>query len=133
MALIRWTTEPALRAVDQVQQRLFAPVDVHREGDNLLIEVALPGFAPGDVDVRVDDDRLVVDAKRHEQQEHRDQDCLRHESFTGHVHREIPLPDHVRAEQAQARLENGMLKVTVPLPEPSRAHRIPVGASSERR
>lgn len=128
MALVRWFPSPPLPdIVEDLEFRSIAPVDVHRDDRGLHIDVALPGVTPDDVDVRVEQGRAIIDAERRQKQTHRGEGCVRHESFVGHVHREIAVPGNVDPGKVQARLEDGVLRLDMPLPEgaaPSR--RIPV-------
>ena len=55
----------------------------------------------------------------------------RSERRYGQFYREIPLPDGTNADQAKAQFNNGVLEVSLPLPEQSRKRReIPIEGSS---
>jgi HSP20 family protein len=49
----------------------------------------------------------------------------------GRFYRTIPLPEGVNAEQVRAKFDNGVLEVTVPVPEQqSQRKQIPIQSSS---
>lgn len=125
MTMVRWFSPPPLPdIIEDLEFRSIAPVDVHRDDQGLHIDVALPGVTPEEIAVRVEQGRAIIDAERRQKQSHRGEGCVRHESFVGHVHREIAVPENVDPGQVQARLQDGVLHVDMPLP---------AGAASSRR
>jgi HSP20 family protein len=106
----------------------FMPIDVHREGKELRIEASLPGFTAEDVTVTAEPGRLVIEAQREGETEHKDESCVRHERYAGRMYREIPLPQDADPENASATFEQGVLHITVPLPNAPEPKRISVQA-----
>jgi HSP20 family molecular chaperone IbpA len=105
--------------------------DISREGSTLVIEMDLPGIDP-DRDVHVDlvDNVLRIEGERCESWPVNEADRYIHERRCGCFHRNVMLPDGVRAEAIRARYENGTLIVRIPVPEVSVAghehHQIPI-------
>jgi HSP20 family protein len=92
------------------------------EGKQLVVEAHLPNFQQEDVDISINDGSLVIQAGRHEKEEDKDKKYVVRESSST-FYRRIQLPERAEAEKAEAQLENGILKVTVPLtplPEPKK-------------
>jgi HSP20 family protein len=77
-------------------------------------ELDLPGFAKDEVNVALDKDRvLVVEAKQEELPEGETRNFTRSE-----VNYRLRLPREADAENLAAKLENGVLRVTLPKATP---------------
>jgi HSP20 family protein len=105
-------------------------VEVHQQGNNLVIHADLPGLAESDVRVEATDDGLVIQGERRRDQTVEDAGIVRSERVYGRFYRLIPLPEGAKVEDAKANFWNGVLEVTVPVPElEKRRRQIPVSAS----
>lgn len=97
--------------------------DVYINDDKeLVVEAHLPNFEHADVDVHVDNGALVIQAERHEREEDKKKKYVVRESSSS-FYRRIALPDRAEADAIEAHLEDGVIKVTVPLkalPEPKK-------------
>lgn len=96
--------------------------DVYTKDNRLIVEAHLPNFDDSDVDVQVDDGALVIQAQRHEREEDKDKKYVVRES-SGSFYRRIQLPERADADKIEAHLDEGVLKVSVPLtplPEPKK-------------
>lgn len=102
----------------------WAPaVDVHRSDGTLIVRADVPGFKPEEVSVEVEDDVLTVSGKHEESEEEEKRDYVRRERRYGEFCRSIALPDGVDADKIEAVTHDGVLEVTVPLPEKAAAAR----------
>jgi HSP20 family protein len=96
--------------------------DVFTKDNNLVVEAHLPNFNEKDIDVRVDNNDLVIQAQRHEKEEDKDKKYVVRESSSS-FYRRIQLPERANGDNIEANLDDGILRVTVPLtplPEPKR-------------
>lgn len=96
--------------------------DVFTKDNQLTVEAHLPNFNQDDVDIQVDNGTLTIQAQRHEKEEDKDKKYVVRESSSS-FYRRIQLPDRANADNIEAHLDNGILKVTVPLtplPEPKK-------------
>ena len=96
--------------------------DVYTDKNNLVVEAHLPNFTENDVNIEVENGSLVIQAERHEKEEDKDKKYVVRESNTS-FYRRIQLPERADADKVGAHLEDGVLKVTVPLtplPEPKK-------------
>jgi HSP20 family protein len=102
-------------------------VEVFERDNNLVVRAELPGLDKDDVKVELTDDGLVIEGERRRESEERLEGGYRSEIEYGRFHRLIPLPEGVNIDQAQARMNNGVLEVMIPIAETRRPRRsIPV-------
>ena len=110
--------------------RTGAPaVDIREEDDGYLVQAELPGVAEKDLKVSVDDNVLTISAKTGKDAERKTDGYLvrerRHAAYT----RSFVLPRDSDHESVSASFEDGLLTLTVPKTEASKARRIPVNAA----
>jgi HSP20 family protein len=111
----------------------WAPaIEVSQHGDNMVVSAELPGLRPEDVHLEVTDDALIVSGERRRHQESDEGGIHRTERHYGHFYRAIPLPESVDPEQVHAQFTNGVLEITVPVPQAqSRRRQIPIESGGE--
>lgn len=96
--------------------------DVYTKDNQLKVEAHLPNFEQDDVTIQVENNTLVISAERHEKEEDKDKKYVVRESSSS-FYRRIALPDRADADKIEAELDDGVLKVSVPLtplPEPKK-------------
>jgi HSP20 family protein len=97
--------------------------DVYTKDDKeLVVEAHLPNFNQDDVDVHVENGALVIQAEKHEKEEDKKKKYVVRESSSS-FYRRIMLPERANSDKIEAHLDDGVLKVTVPLqslPEPKK-------------
>ena len=105
----------------------YPAIDVREQNGQLQVHAELPGLKPEDVKVEVTDDALIIRGERKYEREHQAGKAYRSERHYGEFYREIALPQGVKADQAKAQFNNGVLEITVPIPEEaSRRREIPI-------
>jgi HSP20 family protein len=102
------------------------PLDVYETPDAIVIEAALPGIKPEEVEVSVLGDTLTLSAGSESESESDANGYRWREVQRGKVTRSVTLPQGVVADQATASFENGLLRLSVPKAQPAEAVRIPV-------
>jgi len=108
----------------------WAPsVEVAYRDDSLVVSAELPGLTEDDVDVQIIDDILVISGEKEMAEEEDRGDVRRTEIRYGQFYRAIPLPEGVKADQARAQFQNGVLQITIPL-EQSNVRQVPVQADT---
>jgi HSP20 family protein len=90
--------------------------DVYEKDGQLVVKADLPGMKRDDVSVEIINGDLQVKGERRHEEEVRREDYYRSERSYGSFFRRIPLPADVKADDIQARFDNGVLEVRVPLP-----------------
>jgi HSP20 family protein len=96
--------------------------DVYTKDNQLKVEAHLPNFEQDDVNIQVENNALVISAERHEKEEDKDKKYVVRESSSS-FYRRIALPERADTDNIAAHLDDGVLKVSVPLtplPEPKK-------------
>jgi HSP20 family protein len=134
-SLTRWDPFAELSALQALQKQFFGddwlspvkginilPTDVYTKENELTIEAHLPNFEQKDIHIQVEEGALIISAERHEKEEDKDKQYVVRESSSS-FYRRIALPKRADADKIDAHLDNGVLKVSVPLtplPEPKK-------------
>ncbi|MDZ4121180.1 MAG: Hsp20/alpha crystallin family protein [Candidatus Cloacimonadaceae bacterium] len=79
----------------------------------------LPGFKKDDVKISVHDNQLMIEAKMSEQKEEKKGTVYRCERYSGSYRRNLLLPENADIAKISARMEDGVLKLSIPKKEPS--------------
>jgi HSP20 family protein len=106
------------------RQSWMLPLDVFESKDMLRIKAALPGVAPEDVHLQVEDNILTISGQRRMEEQHEKGDYRWIESQYGSFSRSVTLPQNMDTARIEARYVNGMLELTVPKREESKPRRI---------
>ena len=96
--------------------------DVYTKDNQLIVEAHLPNFEQKDVNIQVDGNALVVSAERHEKEEDKGKKYVVRESSSS-FYRRLALPERANTDGIEAHLDDGVLKVSIPLtplPEPKK-------------
>ena len=102
-------------------------IEVKQKGNDLVVCAELPGLKPEEVRVEVNEDALVIEGERRQEQSNDQGGVHSTERRYGRFYRVIPLPQGANADQAKAEFRDGVLEVTVPIPgQQSRRRQIPV-------
>jgi len=101
-------------------------LDVYETPENFVVKAAVPGMAPEDVDISVEDDVLTIKGEHEQKEEVTEDNYLRHELRWGSFQRSLRLPPTVDAEKADAAFENGVLTLTLPKKPEARARSIKI-------
>ncbi|HEX2756444.1 MAG TPA: Hsp20/alpha crystallin family protein [Candidatus Limnocylindrales bacterium] len=112
------------------------PLDVTRTADALVIEAALPGIRPEDVEITVEDRTLSIRGEDRDVQQAGEGEALISEIRRGTVGRAIILPTGLEPDKATATFENGVLTLRIPKAESVKPRQIRIsptvnGASAE--
>ena len=102
-------------------------IEVKEKEGKLLVTAELPGLKKEDVKVHIDGDTLVVEGERKPEKEEKREGYYHSERSYGQFYRSILLPEGAKTDQTAAQFNNGVLEVSVPIPEAKEARKeIPV-------
>jgi HSP20 family protein len=106
------------------------PIDALERDDAFEVRAAVPGVRPEDVEVTVQGERVTIRAEVRPTEEPSTDTWLMREHRFGLLQRSITLPAPVSSENAEARIENGVLSLRLPKTQGVEARRISVASSS---
>jgi len=116
-----------------MQAQWVPPIEVFERDGQLVVQAELPGLNAKDVTVEVTDDMLTIAGERREEHEENQEGYRVSERRYGRFFRSIPLPEGVKAEEVRAKFQNGVLEVTIPVPQQEqRGRRIEIQEGSDR-
>jgi HSP20 family protein len=93
------------------------PLDIRSAPDALVIDAALPGIRPEDVEITVEDRTLTIKAESRDEHQEGEGETLVKEIRRGSVRRTVTLPRGVETDKATATFENGVLHLSFPRAE----------------
>ncbi len=103
-----------------------APADLYETDEALILEMAVPGLTPEDLEVSLEGNRLTVRGQAKPGEERGIRRYYLQEIAHGAFVRTFTLPVEVDASAAKAEFKNGILRLTMPKVAEARARRIPV-------
>lgn len=113
---------------EQFEQRRRIPVDVMRANDDIVLQAALPGIAPEDISVTIDQGMLTISAENAAEPNAESDYIIRERRF-GKFHRVMQLPKWVDADNIETRYRYGVLTVTLPKTEATKPRRLQINAA----
>jgi HSP20 family protein len=132
--LMRW--DP-FRELDRVAASMLGDargprsmaMDAYRRGDDLYVELDLPGVDPDSIELTVERNVLTVSARRAFDRSELEEIVIS-ERPQGVFSRQLLLGDNLDHEALTGRYDRGVLQITVPVHESSKPRRIPVTVES---
>ena len=148
MAIVRYDPFRDLRTLQEEVNRLFstnmtrafddegigrgawAPsVDIYENKDQIVLEAELPGMKQDDFDLSIENNVITLRGERKFEKTDETDNYHRVERSYGAFTRSFTLPQTVSAEGATAEYNNGVLRVTLPKREETKARRIQVSGT----
>jgi len=121
----------SVRGDDSLSTAWVPAAEIAYRDGNLIVSAELPGLTEKDVKVEINDDFLTIQGERKVEQEETEGGIRRTERKYGEFYRAIALPEGADTEHARAEFQNGVLHVTIPVPQAQRNVReIPVQATN---
>lgn len=88
--------------------------DIRDTNEALIVTMDVPGVDKKDIDITISDDELSVSAERKTETEVTEKDFHKRERTYKKFERMVKLPVGVKIEEAKAKLEDGVLEITLP-------------------
>jgi HSP20 family protein len=121
-ALMRQFTEDMDRYFGQLPRvagdgAWMPAIEVKEKEGKLFVHAELPGVKREDVKVHIEGDVLIVEGERKQEKEEKREGYYHSERSYGKFYRSIELPEGAKIDQTAAQFKDGLLEVTVPIPE----------------
>ena len=143
MVLQRWyplaTLRPSYDPVERLWRGFFTlgapfpgttdrgvPLDVQETDDDIVVTASLPGVAPEDINVTIEDRVLSIRTESATEEESKDDNYVVRERRAGSYRRSLRLPESLDAENVESGYEHGVLTITLPKRGETKAKRIEV-------
>lgn len=101
-------------------------IDAFQTDDSVIVKAPLAGVKPEDLEISITDETVTVKGERKDQSEIQRENYLCQECYWGAFSRSYVLPVPVVSDKAQASLKNGILTITIPKQEKTKARTIEI-------
>ena len=112
----RWTSEPRAHALG---------LNLREQDDAYILSARVPGLKAEDLNIQVLDDVVSIEGEYKTSEG----EYLMSELPSGSFRRTLRLPAAIEAEQVEAKIENGLLTMTLPKAESARPKKITVSVN----
>ena len=147
MAIIRWDPFRDLNLIQDRMNRLFEEanrsrgadepaattswspaVDIFETESEIVVKAELPGVDKKDIDLRIENNVLMLRGERHFEKESKEENYHRIERSYGAFSRSFSIPALVSEENIRADYKDGVLKIMLPKKEQARPKQIKIAA-----
>ena len=104
-------------------------MDAYRHGDSFVVHFDLPGVDASSIDLTVEKNVLTVTAERRWQPTEGDEVVVA-ERPQGSFSRQLFLGEGLNPERVEARYDNGVLTITVPVAEQAKPRKVEINAGN---
>jgi HSP20 family protein len=100
---------------EEVSQRVWSPpVDILERGNEVVLKIDLPGLNQNEIEVRVEENTLIVQGERRFIKEALDENYIQMERPYGTFRRVFNIPRAIDQENIKASSKDGVLRVILP-------------------
>jgi HSP20 family protein len=95
--------------------RAWAPsVDIYENENEVVLNAEIPGVDEQDVEIKVEDNTLILKGERKFEKEAKEENYHRIERSYGSFFRSFALPGYIEQDRIEAEHENGILRIRMP-------------------
>lgn len=105
------------------------PVDIYETSSNVVLKAEIPGMSQDDIEIKIEDNTMVLKGERKFEKESQDETYYRIERSYGTFVRSFTLPNSVDQDGVRATYELGVLKIVMPKKEEKKPKSIQVEVS----
>ena len=106
-----------------VERRWAIPIDLTQDGDDVVLRATIPGVAPEDIDVTIEDGVLTINAETPRDD---GSSYIIRERRAGKLYRALRLPNTLDVGKAESEYKHGVLTLTFPKVEAVKARRLEI-------
>ncbi len=114
------------KAEDAVETEGQLTIDVYQTPEDIVVESAIAGVKPEDIDIDVSPDSVTVRGERRREHHVKEDDYFYQECYWGRFSRSVILPQEVDPERASVNFKNGILTVRMPKMNRHKARKLKV-------
>ena len=101
-------------------------VDVYQTSQEIVIQSAVAGIKPEDLDISIENDLIIIKGNRLKPFENEKRSYFHQECYWGPFSREIILPEEVDPSRIKATMKQGVLTIRVPKIEREKKRKVMV-------
>jgi HSP20 family protein len=105
------------------------PIEMTESDANIFVSAAVPGFKPEEIEVSVKDDVLIISGTTETNKTSDDASMIVSEWKSDRFYRQLPLPSRIMPENVEAKLSDGILKLTLPKAAKNDAKKVAVASA----
>ena len=90
------------------------PVEISDKGRDYEVKAELPGVKKEDLDIDIDKNYIIINAKKKEEKTENDKSYKKSEFRYGEFSRTVYFPEEIDVDKTEAKLEHGVLKIQAP-------------------
>ncbi len=90
------------------------PVEISDKGRDYEVKAELPGVKKEDLDIDIDKNYIIINAKKEEEKTENDKSYKKSEFRYGEFSRTVYFPEEIDVDKTEAKLEHGVLKIQAP-------------------
>jgi HSP20 family protein len=106
-------------------------IESYTKDGKLVVKAELPGVDQKDLDVSITERELIIKGERKSEKDTKEENYAYREIVYGSFERRFVLPEGVKTDELKAKFANGILEITVPVPEITKARKIEIEAPKE--
>jgi len=112
-------------------EAMALPLDIYGTPDAVVVEAALPGVRPEDVDITVFGNTLTITGTSFDQRSTEEPDYIYQELRRGTYSRTVALPNNLDTHASTATFDHGMLRLSIPKAPEAKPRQIRITPSFE--
>jgi len=139
--LVSWNPTHDLRGMDEMLDRIFngsrttnasavLPIDVLEQDGKFIVRSTIPGVAPEDLDIEIENNVLSIKAEHKQEAMSEEAKVYRREVAYGAFSRSIRLPENLNLEAVDAEFKNGVVTISIPKVEEPKPQPIKISVRS---
>jgi HSP20 family protein len=108
------------------QRSVWPAIDIADDENEIVVKAEVPGCKAEDIDISVHGNTLTICGEKKAEEEKKEKGYYHLERSYGSFRREIGLPDDVAQDKVEASCKNGVLTITLPKSEKTKAVKVKV-------
>ena len=107
------------------------PADVYEDENHVTLKLEVPGIEEKDLDIRVENNNLIIKGERKFEKEEKEENFRRVERQYGNFVRSFTLPATVDTDNINANYDKGVLTISMPKRAEAKPKQIQVGSGKK--
>ncbi|MEA3546941.1 MAG: Hsp20/alpha crystallin family protein [Thermodesulfobacteriota bacterium] len=113
-------------AAHQAGSQVFPPLNIYEDSDAVFVTAEVAGVVTENIDISVEGETLTISGERKSLPREEKSSYHRREIETGKFSRAVALPTKINLEGVSARLQDGILAISLPKAEEVKPKKIAV-------